>query len=117
MVGMILAIILGMSFSPGKPVEETIFTHRPSIAVKPGSALLLKGVRGRNCTDPAPEWAEIAAQLPPSTTGTFSDGGIGTVLSRRCGKVVPARGIRFTATTKGRERLSVFRDRVAVTVF
>jgi hypothetical protein len=117
MVRMTLAIFLGMSSGPAALAEEAAFTYRPSIAVKPGKELLVKGVRGKNCKDPAPEWDEVAAKLPVSVTGTFSDGGIGTVRSRKCGKVVPARGIKFTATTKGRERLTVFRDRVAVTVF
>ncbi len=117
MVRIALAMVLGVSSSPVVLAEEIAFTYRPSIAVKPGKELLLKGVRGQACTDPAPEWEEVAAKLPLSTTGTFSDGGIGTVLSRKCGKVVPARGIKFTATTKGREKLTLFRDRVAVTVF
>ncbi|MGI2031494.1 hypothetical protein ACRQ1B_03790 [Rhizobium panacihumi] len=117
MVRITFAIFLGMSSGTAVLAEEAAFTYRPSIAIKSGKELLVKGVRGRNCTDPAPEWDDVAAKLPVSATGTFSDGGIGTVRSRKCGRVVPARGIKFTATTKGRERLTVFRDRVAVTVF
>lgn len=117
MVRITLAIVLGMSCGPAVLAEEIAFNYRPSVAIKPGKELLLKGVRGKNCNDPAPEWDEVVAKLPVSATGTFSDGGLGTVRSRKCGKAVPARGIKFTATTKGREKLTVFRDRVAVTVF
>ena len=117
MVRITFAIILGMSSGPAALAEEVAFNYRPSVAIKPGKELLLKGVRGKKCTDPAPEWEEVEAKLPTSLTGTFSDGGLGIVRSRKCGKAVPARGIKFTATTKGREKLTLFRDRVAVTVF
>lgn len=112
----IFVLGFGAALAEEKPPHMD-FSYRPSIAVTPGKTLTIKGVRGKSCGDPAPAWEDIVANLPVSTTGAFSDGGIGTVRSRACGKAVPARGVMFTATTKGREKFTVFRDHVAITVF
>ena len=93
------------------------FNYQPMVSLKPGKTTLLKGARGKACGDPAPSWSEVAANLPKSATGSFSDGGVGTVKSRSCGKAVPARGIRFTSKTVGKERLTIFGDAVSITVF
>jgi hypothetical protein len=98
-------------------VQAAEFKYNSSVSVKVGKSVVLKGARGKTCDDGAPSWAEVASNLPKTTTGTYSDGGVGTTQSQRCGKSVPARGIKFTATTAGKERLQVYGDPVSITAF
>lgn len=98
-------------------VHAAEFKYNSSVSVKVGKSVVLKGARGKTCEDGAPSWADVSANLPKSTTGAYSDGGVGTTRSQRCGKTVPARGIKFTATTAGKERLQVYGDPVSITVF
>lgn len=92
------------------------FPYHKHATLKVGQSIILKGVRG-NCEDTtAPTWARIRGRLPKSKTGKFSDGGAGTVRSDSCGKRVVARGVRFTATTKGRENLVIYNDGSRITV-
>lgn len=81
-----------------------------------GQATVIHGARGSQCGQQAPDWEQIAATLPPSVTGKFSDGGLGVRFSQRCGGDTPARAIRFTATKPGSEQLRLFGDPVRIEV-
>ena len=89
--------------------------YNANVTVKVGKTAILKGVRG-NCGAAAPSWAQISGRLPASTTGRYSDGGTGTVDSSSCGGSTPARAVKFTATKKGSESLTIFNDAVSITV-
>ena len=105
--------MLIVSTLPSIAVE---FSYRRNVTLSVGKSVILKGVRGVDCSDRAPTWSHIAGGLPKSQTGTFSDGGAGTVLSNSCGKSVGARGVKFTAKSKGTENFTVYEDTINVTV-
>ena len=89
--------------------------YRSEVELKVGQSAILKGVRGQ-CNDKrAPRFSSLN-RLPKPKTGRLSDGGRGTVESDSCGKTVPARAIKFTATKKGSERLTIYKDRIKITV-
>lgn len=92
------------------------FIYRESVTLRVGQSVILKGVRGRGCDGSAPSWGRISGSMPRSKLGTFSDGGRGTVDSDSCGEVVPARGVKFTAKKTGKETLTIYKDRVTITV-
>jgi hypothetical protein len=89
--------------------------YNPKVTLKIGQAVILKGVRSR-CGKPADSWSNIARRLPKSKTGEFSNGGTGTVMSDKCGGPTPGRAVKFTATSKGKERLRIYDDNFSVTV-
>lgn len=92
------------------------FGYKRDVSMKVGQTVVLKGVRA-DCAAKAPlTWAKIRGNLPKSKLGTFSDGGVGTTRSNACKGVVPARGVRFTATTAGREAFNVYNDPIVLSV-
>jgi len=93
------------------------FPYRRNVTLSVGQSVVLKGVRGADCSKTAaPSWGKIKGRLPKATLGTFSDGGAGTTKSNSCGGVVAARGVKFTAKTKGKEKFVVYDDAISVTV-
>lgn len=89
--------------------------YKASVTIAVGKSMVLKGVRGP-CGGPAPSWDQVGAKLPKTTLGRFSDGGVGTVVSRSCNGTTAARGVRFTATAKGAESFVIFDDPISITV-
>lgn len=115
----ILGLALGILLA--QPAAAGDFAYHRSVSLKVGQSIVLKGVRNHNCGTRPPGWASIQRQLPKSKLGSFSDGGTGTVQSNFCRerhdiKRVAARGVRFTARTRGQERLTILRDPVSITV-
>lgn len=108
-----LSLIVLLATAPGALAAEIPYNAKPSIKV--GQTVVLKGVRS-DCGEAAQSWKQIAGKLPTSKLGTFSDGGVGTVNSRRCKGVTPARAVRFTATEKGRESFTIAGDDFTITV-
>jgi hypothetical protein len=106
-------MLIGMMAVPA--AAQNIPTNL-NVSLRVGQSTIIHGVRGRACGSPAPSWAETMATLPGSQIGAFSDGGIGTRTSRVCGGTVPARAIRFKATRKGSEVVTVQGDPVSITV-
>lgn len=90
--------------------------YKRSVTLKVGQSTLVKGIRHRDCGKPARAFSHYRPQLPRTSLGTFSDGGVGTTRSDRCGGVVPARGVLFTAKQRGTERLNIMGDPVTITV-
>lgn len=85
--------------------------------MKVGQSIILKGVRNRDCLPNAvPAWNRISGDMPRSKLGTLSNGGGGTTASDSCGKVVGARGVKFTARQKGSETLRILGDTFRITV-
>jgi len=110
--GLAISVLLGSLLS----ASAAEFPYRRDVTLSVGKSIVLKGVRGNDCSERAPSWSHIAPGLPKSSTGTFSDGGTGTVLSNSCGKTVGARGVKFTAKQKGSESFVVYDDKISVTV-
>lgn len=88
----------------------------PLVEVSVGKSVIIHGARSNACGAPPPAWADIKAMLPSSSLGTFSDGGVGTRLSKKCNGPTPARAIKFTAKTKGSEKIYLQGDRITITV-
>jgi hypothetical protein len=108
--------VLGFSFFTSSFSYSKTIKFRGKVTIKVGQSIVLKGVRSRNCGDQAEKWADLVSRLPKSKLGTFSDGGEGTVNSNFCGGIVGGRGIRFTATKKGKERLKIYGDFIRINV-
>ena len=111
-----LFITLAMASMFALPVAAENFPYRRDVTLSVGKSAVLKGVRSGDCSDKAPSWSSIAKKLPKSKLGSFSDGGAGTVNSNSCGKRVGARGVKYTAKTKGSEQFVVYDDQISVTV-
>jgi len=105
-----------MIFAFTLPADAKDFPYRRNVTLSVGGSTVLKGVRSGDCSDSAPSWSRVSRGLPKSKLGSFSDGGEGTVKSNSCGQRVGARGVRFTAKTKGTERFVIFDDTISVTV-
>lgn len=110
--GLAAAMILAFAL----PTEAKDFPYKRNVTLSVGSSTVLKGVRNGDCSDNPPSWSKVSLRLPKSKLGRFSDAGEGTVKSNSCGQRVGARGVRFTARTKGTERFIVFDDEISVTV-
>lgn len=102
------AIIAASSFSPA--IAQNIRSNL-NPTVKVGQTVTIKGVRGRECGE---QPGTVA--LPRSDLGTFSRGKLGTVNSRSCGGVTPAREVLFTAKKPGTQSLVIYEDPVTITV-
>lgn len=89
--------------------------YRRNVVLKVGQSVVLKGVRPKCNRTRAPRFNRLR-RLPSSRLGLLLDGGTGTVKSNRCGKVMPARAIKFRATRRGRETLSIYGDTISITV-
>ena len=90
--------------------------YKRKVNLKVGQSTLVLGVRSNPCGAPARSFSALKPRIPSSSLGTFSDGGVGTTRSNRCKRVVPARGVVFTAKKPGKERLTVAGDTVFITV-
>lgn len=103
---------------PADPVAsyEGIVAHYVrNVSVKVGESAIIHGARGNEC-GPAPSWESAKLLLPELVTGTLTDGGVGTRVSRQCGGRVPARAILFTATSPGTEQISLYGDDIVIRV-
>jgi len=103
---------------PADPVasyEGVVAEYVRNVSVKVGESAIIHGARGNEC-GPAPSWESASLLLPELVTGTLTDGGVGTRISRQCGGRVPARAILFTATQSGTEQISLYGDDIVIRV-
>lgn len=100
---------------PAATFEGVQAEYVRNVSVKVGDAVIIHGARGNEC-GPAPSWESAKVLLPTLVTGTLTDGGVGTRLSRQCGGRVPARAILFTATEVGTELISLYGDDIHIRV-
>lgn len=113
-MALIATIIFSVVTAFAADTENFLFYN--TVRLEVGESLVLKGVRSSDCGDKAPRWGGIRLKLPRSKTGSYSNGGIGTVNSISCGGKVAARGVKFTAKKAGKEKLKIFGDVVKITV-
>lgn len=120
--GALGAAALGLSSvqkdEPADPVasyEGIIAEYVRNVSVKVGESAIIHGARGNECGD-APSWESAKLLLPELVTGTLTDGGVGTRVSRQCGGRIPARAILFTATQPGIEQISLYGDDIVIRV-
>lgn len=95
--------------------EGIVAEYVRNVSARVGDSMIIHGARGNEC-GPAPSWEEAMPLLPEMVTGTLSDGGVGTRVSRQCGGRVPARAIVFTATAEGTEQISLYGDPIVIRV-
>lgn len=103
------------SADPVATYEGIIADYVRNISVKVGESAIIHGARGNEC-GPAPSWESAKLLLPELVTGTLTDGGVGTRVSRQCGGRIPARAILFTATQPGVEHTSLYGDDIVIRV-
>jgi|GEM_PF-1598311 len=111
-----LKFSLAFSLLSAVPTQATDFKYRKSVTLNVGQSIILKGVRSHNCGDKAPSWSRVRSRLPKTKLGKFSNGGDGFTDSGSCGGRVGARGILFTAKKPGKEQLTIYKDKVRITV-
>jgi hypothetical protein len=108
-VNTITALTVFCSSPPA--IAQNIPTNlNPTVRV--GQTVIIKGVRGSECG----QAAGAINNMPRSTLGTFSSGSAGTVVSRSCNGLTPARELRFTAKKPGTETITALGDSVTITV-
>lgn len=100
---------------PVASYEGIVAEYVRNVSVKVGESAIIHGARGNDC-GPAPSWESAKLLLPELVTGTLTDGGVGTRVSRQCGGRVPARAILFTATRPGTEQISLYGDDIVIRV-
>lgn len=110
------ALGVGLFLCGSLPAQANDFHYHRSVTLKVGESDVIYGIRRSDCGDTAPAWDSVQARLPHSSLGAFSDGGEGTVRSKRCDAIVGARGIRFTGQKTGSETITLFGDPVKITV-
>lgn len=113
---LVLKLILVFSVFLPLSTQAANFKYRKRVTLSVGKSIVLKGVRSYNCGRKGSSWKRIRRGLPRSRLGVFVDGGSGTTISRRCGGKVGARGVRFIAKRPGKETLTIYKDRVSITV-
>ncbi len=74
-----------------------------------GDTRLVHGEHG-SCDGSPPTWEALVPDLPESTLGIFSDGGLAAKMVNVCGKEMTVRAIRFTATSAGMEDVTLLQD-------
>ncbi len=102
----------------GDPVasyEGVVADYVRNVSIKVGETAIIHGARGNDC-GPAPAWESAKLLLPDLVTGTLTDGGVGTRVSRQCGGRIPARAILFTAMEPGTEQISLYGDDIVIRV-
>ncbi len=104
---MAVMVAAPMAYAKDMPYKRTL-------NLKVGQSALVMGIRTNPCGAAARPFS--ALKIPASSLGSFSDGGVGTTRSNRCKRVVPARGVVFTAKKPGKERLTISGDPVSITV-
>jgi len=121
LVAMVGAAAIVLSYGreePADPVasyEGIVAEYVRNVSVKVGESAIIHGARGNEC-GPAPSWESAKLLLPELVTGTLTDGGVGTRVSRQCGGRIPARAILFTATQPGIEQISLYGDNIVIRV-
>lgn len=92
--------------------------YRSAITLKVGESANIHGMRARCGETRPPSWRRFrdSRHYFESSLGTFSDGGIGWRESVRCHGRVPARLIRFTATTPGSRTMWLFGNPIRIRV-
>lgn len=80
-----------------------------------GESKTIHGRRG-SCGNSAPTWETVKRELPSLATGIWSDGGEGLRYSRNCSSLTPARGVAFTATIAGSEKINLYGDDITIRV-
>lgn len=103
------------SADPVASYEGIIAEYVRNVSVKVGESAIIHGARGNEC-GPAPTWESAKLLLPELVTGTLTDGGVGTRVSRQCGGRIPARAILFTAMQPGVEQISLYGDDIVIRV-
>ena len=107
------AAVLALLSSQSPTAAQSI-PYNASPTVRVGQTVTLKGVRGECGQQPSP--FNRLTQLPRPNHGRLSAGKVGTVNSNSCGGPTPALEIRYTGTSPGTERFTIYNDAFTVTV-
>ncbi|MCR4265605.1 hypothetical protein [Nitratireductor sp. ZSWI3] len=113
MAGMALLFGSGLVFASVKSNREAAFRSLPTVnfegrvRVPVGVSHLIFGALS-GCDRRPPGWEQIAAEMPATSLGVFSDGGLAREVVRACGKEVIVRGVRFTGQRPGTDEIRLF---------
>lgn len=100
---------------PDPGATKTTIDYYRYVDLAVGESKTIHGRRG-SCGNAAPPWEAVERELPPITTGFWSDGGEGLRYSRNCSSLTPARGVTFTATVAGTEQINLYGDDITIRV-
>lgn len=115
---LVLSAVAAAMFSSMQAAAESknAISAKYMVSLSVGQSTVVHAVRPATCGAPAEDWEIVKAQLPNIEIGAWSDGGIGVRRSEACGKAVPARVLRFTATSAGSARTRIQGDRIFIQV-
>ena len=114
-IALITSMTSAVVFATDPNVYAGDIPYNSNVNLKVGQSVVLKGVRAKCDGTKAPSFASLK-KLPKPKTGVLSDGGAGTVDSKRCKGRVPGRAVIFTAKKAGSERLIIYKDEVIIKV-
>lgn len=111
----VLAFCLALPMSSGTTSADAsnLIEWSPKVSVRVGQQVVIHGIRGERCGT-LPGKNRLKARF--LKTGQMTYGKPGVRQSRSCGGLTPAVEVIFTATTPGRETITVSGDRITVTV-
>jgi hypothetical protein len=110
----ILAVAL--TRDPVPPGAVTSIAHLPSVHLRVGETAVLHAARSRQCGAEPQPWMIVKHQLPVLAIGEWHDGGIVMRKSMVCGTPVPARALRFKATSPGDADIVLEGDKIAIKI-
>lgn len=116
-VGIAIGGAWGAGWRPwGNPADDApLVVYKPEIFMSVGESKVIHAERG-SCGELPRDWKDVAAYLPPTALGSFSDGGLAQRNSVFCKGLTPARAIMFTATKPGVEEITLQGDFLKVTI-
>lgn len=115
--GLVMLGIGAVLYLRNAPVDELPFIpFRPVVITEPGAQMVIHGARAHCDQGEPPAPAEITATFPQLSTGALAVGQIGQRSSKRCGGLVMAREIIYSAQTIGVDHIQLFGDQMAIFV-
>lgn len=116
-LGLGAGLLINSDWRPwGGPADHApLVTYTPEVRLAVGERKVIYAERG-DCGKLPRDWPPLAAGLPASQLGTFSDGGLARRNSKFCGGITPARAIVFNAKAAGNEEFLIQGDYFNITV-
>lgn len=101
---------------PVLPSAPARIAYVSSAHLRVGETMILHAARPSECGAEPHPWLMVKKQLPVLTIGEWLDGGVVMRGSIACGKPVPARALRFKATSPGHADIVLEGDKIAIKI-
>lgn len=121
LAGLALLLGSGVVYAAIASGRQAAFLGLPQVSfeghvrVPLGASHLIHGAIDA-CGAAPPDWEDFVADLPATSLGELSDGGLARKVARRCRDEVVVRGVRFTGLEPGTAELTLFGDYIRIDV-